>query len=514
MDYRPRPLALQGIISACALLLIFGSALVHATSTAQGTLTVGHSIDPPGLNPFGHNAATFESITASTIEKLLYADASSPIIQPGLAHAWNWSDDALRLTLHLRQDVSFHNGEPFDAEAARFSLEQLMASTFLATFTNDLGLQRVVVDDPHTITLHFEQPAGNAEFVLARASFVVPPVYYEQVGAQGFASRPVGTGPYAFVEWVRDDRVVFEAFDGYWGDDPRLERIVWRIIPEASSRVAALEAGEVDLITDVVPGARSRIIGNPNLELVSRPGLRKFATFFEMRYDHPVADARVRRALNYAVDKSALVALFEGEATALEGQYLTEGILGFNPDVDPFHYDPDAARALLAEAGYPDGFAMTLKYTVGRYPLDREMGEVVAAYLEAVGIRVEQIPLDIVEFNRQHAEEETMGPAWQWGLLTPADPHMTLGLFRPGTFFQRYPDDPTIAELFAAGLREVDPTRRETIYQELVLRWNEDPLGIYTIVPNDLYAIRADVVGFVPRIDQVVDLRDVKLAGR
>jgi peptide/nickel transport system substrate-binding protein len=223
--------------------------------------------------------------------------------------------------------------------------------------------------------------------------------------------------------------------------------------------------------------------------------------------EHPVADATVRRALNYAVDKQALIALFEGGAEALFGQYLTPAVLGFNPDVDPFVYDPDRARELLAEAGYPDGFSMTLKYTVGRYPLDREMGEIVSAYLEDVGIQVEQVPLDIVEFNRQHSEEPSMGPAWQWGLLTPADPHNTLGLFRPGTFFARYPDNPRVQELLETGLRETDLEKRDAIYRELNQILNDDPLGIYLIVPDDLYAARTTVVGFVPRSDQVVDLR-------
>lgn len=479
-------------------------------AAAQGpsatTLVVGHPIDPPGLNPLGHNSAIFESVTASTVEKLLYTDAHAPEIMPGLAEDWEWSADGTVLTLHLKTGVRFHNGEPFNAEAAKFSIEQLMASTFLSTFTRDLGLTSIDVLGESTVALRFAAPAGNALFVLARAGFIVPPGYYQEVGGDGFALSPVGTGPYQFVEWVKDDHVTFEAFADYWGGPPALQEIIWRIIPEQSSLVSALVNGEIDLATSITPASRGRVTNNADLRLITSPGLRQFVTFFDMRIDHPVADATVRRALNYAVDKQALITLFEGEAEALFGQYLTPAVLGFNPDVDPFNYDPDRARELLAEAGYSGGFSMTLKYTVGRYPLDREMGEVVSAYLEAVGVRVEQIPLDIVEFNRQHSEEPTMGPAWQWGLLTPADPHNTLGLFRPGTFFARYPDNPRIQELLAAGLRETDLGQRAAIYNEVNQIWNDDPLGIYLIVPNDLYAARTTVEGFVPRSDQVVDL--------
>ena len=387
-----------------------------------------------------------------------------------------------------------------------------MASDFYSMFTGDSGFINAEVVDDHTLAVNFEEPAGYAMSVLARGSYVVPPKYYQEVGTDGFSASPVGTGPYQFVEWVKDDHVTFEASTEYWGDTPKLDRITWRVIPELPARVAALEAGEVHLISNVAPGSRDQIRNNSDLELISAPGLRMFATFFEMRLDdYPVADAKVRRALNYAVDKQGLVALFEGDAAPLHGQYLTSAVLGYNPNVDPFHYDPDKAKQLLAEAGYSDGFEMTLKYTIGRYPLDREMGEAVAGYLEAVGITVEQIPLEIGEFNRQHSEEETMGPAWQWGLLLPADPHRTLNLFRPETFFARYPDNPKIAELLDAGKAETDPDKREAIYHELLQIWNDDPLGIYLIVPNDLYAARTTVLGFEPRVDQVLDLTTVDL---
>ncbi len=500
---------IKNVISTAIVSLFLGGAAFLAVAQDASTLVVGHPIDPPGLNPLGHNSAIFESVTASTIEKLLTTDANAPEIRSGLAERWEWNAAGTILTLHLKTGVTFHNGESFNAEAAKFSLEQLMASTFLSTFTNGLGLTSIDVLDENTVTLQFAEPAGNALFVLARASFIVPPDYYQEVGGDGFALSPVGTGPYQFVEWVKDDRITFEAFDDYWGGPPNLQEIVWRIIPEQSSMVAALVNGEIDLATSITPASRDRIENNADLNLISSPGLRQFVTFFEMRFDHPVAAATVRRALNYAVDKQALIALFEGEAEALFGQYLTPAVLGFNPDVDPFVYDPDKAMELLAEAGHPDGFSMTLKYTVGRYPLDREMGEIVSAYLEAVGIEVEQIPLDIVEFNRQHSEEPTMGPAWQWGLLTPADPHNTLGLFRPETFFARYPDNPRIQELLETGLRETDLAERDAIYKELNQIWNDDPLGIYLIVPNDLYGARTTVEGFVPRSDQVVDLRIV-----
>ena len=404
---------------------------VEVTRVVQATkkpkvLIVGHHIEPPTLDPFFQNAAHMQSVIASTFEQLVYFSPNKRDILPGLAESWSWSDGGTTLELKLKQNVRFQNGEAFNAEAAKFSIEQLMKSAFYSMYTQALGFENAEVVDDHTLAIHFADPAGYGLAILARASYVVPPGYYQEVGPEGFSNNPVGSGPYRFVEWVKGRHVIFEAFPDYWGGTPKLDKITWLFIPEETARVAALQAGEVQLVAYLAPGSRDQIRNDENLVLISAPGLRMSATFFEMRYEYPVTDAKVRRALNYAVDKQGLVALFDGDARPLHGQYLMPEVLGYNPDVDPFDYNPEKAKQLLAEAGYPDGFDMTLKYNIDANPLDREMGEAVAGYLEAVGIRVEQIPLKLVEFNRQHAEEETMGPAWQWGLLLP--PELSTGL--------------------------------------------------------------------------------------
>jgi peptide/nickel transport system substrate-binding protein len=487
-------------------------ALAAAAEAATGTreLVVGHHVDPTTLDPVSNTTAAFQSVTAATIEQLIYFEPSGSNVVPGLAESWEFSDDGLALTLHLKEGVTFHNGEPFDAEAAKFSIEQLKASVPYERWVQEFG--EVDVVDDHTVRLNFTEPTGFALAALARGSYVFPPAYYTEVGTEGFGLNPVGTGPYKFVEWVKDDHITFEANDGWWGGAPALDRITWRVIPEDAARLAALQTGEVHLITNVSPGQSRTIREDEALELVSIPGVRIFVAYMDSRLDHPVANPTVRRALNYAVDKEGLIALFDGEARALQGQYLLPGIMGFDETLDPFAYDPEKAKELLAEAGYPDGFEMTLKYTIDRYPLDREMGETVAAYLEAVGITVEQVPLEYGEFRRQHVEEESMGPAWMWGLATPSDPHMMASLFGQGSVYTRFPDDQRIFDLIDQGMRETDPAAREQIYKDLMRIWNEEPLGIYLIVPNDLYGLRAEVEGFVPRTDQVVDLSTVSLA--
>ncbi|MCB0043979.1 MAG: hypothetical protein KDD92_00930 [Caldilineaceae bacterium] len=471
----------------------------------EKVLVIGHHVDPVTLNPVTNTTAAFQSVTASTIEQLVYFEPEGSDILPGLAESWAFSDDGLQLTMNLKEGVIFHNGEEFNAEAAKFSLEQLKASPPYERWTQEFGDIEVV--DDYTVVINFAEPTGFALSALGRGSYVLPPAYYAELGAEEFSLAPVGTGPYQFVEWVKDDHVTFEAFEDYWGGPPAFDRIVWRVIPEDAARVAALQVGEVDLITNVTPGQANTIRNDENLRLVSIPGVRVFMTYVDSRLDHPVADPMVRRAMNYAVDKDGLVALFDGEARGLDGQYLLPGIIGYDETLDNFAYNPEKAKELLAEAGYPDGFTMTLKYPIDRYPLDKEMGETVAAYLEAVGIDVEQVPLEYGEFRRQHVEEETMGPAWMWGLATPSDPHMMVSLFGPGSIYTRFPDDQRVFDLIDQGMRETDTATREGTYKELMAIWNEEPLGIYMIVPNDLYGMSIAIENFVPRTDQVVDLR-------
>ena len=477
---------------------------------ATRELVVGHHVDPTTLDPISNTTAAFQSVTAGTIEQLIYFEPSGSKVVPGLAESWQFSEDGMALTLNLKQGVKFHNGEDFNADAAKYSLETLKASVPYERWVQEFGEIEVV--DDNTVRINFTEPTGFAEAALARGSYVLPPAYYAEVGTEGFGLNPVGTGPYKFVEWVKDDHITFEAFEDYWGGEPALDRISWRVIPEDASRLAALQTGEVHLITNVSPGQANSIREGEGLELISIPGVRIFVGYMDSRLDHPVANPTVRRALNFAVDKEGLVALFGGEARALQGQYLLPDIMGFDETLHPFAYDPEMAKQLLAEAGYPDGFPMTVKYTINRYPLDREIGETVSAYLEAVGIDVEQVPLEYGEFRRQHVEEESMGPMWIWGLATPSDPHMMASLFGQGSVYTRFPDDQRVFDLIDQGKRVSDAVAREQIYKDLMRIWNEEPLGIYLIVPNDLYGRRAEVEGFEARTDQVVDLRSVGLA--
>lgn len=485
-------------------------AATAGSAKSEKTLTIGFHQEPQLLDPVSNTTASYQTITASTIEQLIYFGADSSKYEPGLATSWKWIDPTT-LELKLREGVKFSNGEDFDAESAAYSIGLLLGSKAYAMWTSDLAGAEAV--DKYTVHLKTKRQTGLAIGALARGGFMYPKKYHQEVGADKFGTAPIGTGPYKFREWQKGSQLIFDANPGYWGGTPKLARIVWRIIPEEAARVAALQAGEVQLITNLSTASTGRIRGDSNLELVSIPGLRMFGSFFDMQIDHPVQNKLVRQALNYAVDKDALVKLYGGDATVLQGQWLTPMVAGFNPNLKPYPYDPKKAKELLAQAGYANGFETTLSYTIDRYPLDKEMGQAVSAYLEAVGIKVNQQALEYGKFRDNfRGGPGKAGPIYQWALLTPPDPGMTLNMWSKASVdYRRWPDDPVADGLLEAGAVETDESKRVEIYQKLVAHWYDDPFCIYLIVPNDLYGKTKSLKGWQPRADQVVDLRAAEL---
>lgn len=485
----------------------------EAPSRPGGTLTVGHPADPTELNPHNTTAA-YQSVFGQISEQFVMFDTEKMGIQPWLVTEWEWITDKT-LRMKLREGVKFTNGEDWDAEAAKYSLDLLSESRGYSFWVGE-SYDRTEIVDKYTVDLHVNSIAGSWLSILARGGFAFPPKYTEEVGLEeGFYNEPIGTGPYKLAEWIRDDHITLEANMDYWGGPPPMDELVFRVIPEESARMAALETGEVDLVTQIAAGSAKRIENNPDLTLAQRRGLRMFGTMFDMTKDFPVNDKLVRQALNYAVDKEGLVQLYGGYAAAMSPQWLTPDTIGYNAELEGMYdYDPEKAKELLAEAGYPDGFEATIKYTINRYPLDKEMGEAVSGYLEAVGIKVNQEPLEYGEYSRQHREidENPMGDMHQWGLLTPPDAYMTLILLRwnpdgprPYRHFAAHPE---LDELLVKGGEVTDPDERLAVYKRATEILAEDPHCIYLIIPIDLYGVSNKVVGFEARADQVLWLHD------
>jgi peptide/nickel transport system substrate-binding protein len=325
--------------------------------------------------------------------------------------------------------------------------------------------------------------------------------------------EPIGTGPYQLVEFTRDLHVIVEAFPGYWGDPPTVERFVWRTIPDASTRMAALQAGEVDLISGVAPEFTEDLEGDGFTIAATGAGLG-LVLFFNTLSEGPLQDARVRQALNLAVDKETILAtLLGGHGRVLDGQILTQETLGYNPDLEPFPYDPDRARELLTEAGYPDGFDLDFIAPQGRYLKDKEMAEAVTAQLADVNVRVN---LRIMEFAPFIEElRGNIATCCEMYLLaiysTPIfDADLPLPFFTTGQNLSGY-SNPEVDELVAAGRRTFDTAEREAIYHQATQILYDEAAALYMFDMPSIFAHSSEIT-WTPRSDDVILYRDFGFA--
>lgn len=471
-------------------------------------LIIAQSVDPRTLDPH-ETTAPFLTVAAQITEPLIYwstDENGAPIIVKHLATDYRFLDDRT-VQFELRQGVSFSNGEPFNAEAAKVSLE-LLFSAFNYSEYLEGQLDRIEIIDDYTINLVVKEPMVLLETHLARGSMMVAPKDYQERGFDAMVQAPVGTGPYVFRERVLDSHITLDANPNYWGGTPLYKEVIFQIIPDDTARVAALEAGEVDIATFVPASAAARIEGNPDLKLYSIPSLRQFATFFNTENPKaiPLHDVRVRQALNYAIDKVGMCEkLFDGRCTPMDGQFLSYMHLGYNPDLKMYPYDPEKAKSLLAEAGYPNGFEVDYTYTVGRYAQDKQAGEAMASYLRAVGLTVNEMAVDYAEWARQFDSGQSTA-LYTVGFNFGLDGYLAISAYLPGKRFRTSIMPAAFDEAGLAAGKAMVQSERVKLMQEAMRAINEEPFAIYLYSIDDLHGVQNWVEGFVPRTDQTIRL--------
>jgi peptide/nickel transport system substrate-binding protein len=475
--------------------------VLGASRTPRDTLLVAQGFDPRCLSPLFGTAQPDKNVSGQVVERLVTFSPDSRGFLPELAVRWEkTAPDTLRV--HLRRGVRFTNGEEFNAHSARYSLEQMLQAPALAFFVS--ALRGVEVVDLYTVDVKAKGPTSERLMLtaLAMGSFQYPPVYTEQVGLlRGFCQRPIGTGPFKLVEWVKDDRVVFEANPDYWGGAPRIRRLIIRPIPEGAARVAALQAGDIDIATLLPLDAYERVAGDPRLKVYSIGGMRVFGLMLAQKWEGPLRDKKVRQALQYAIDTNGLIrSLLKGRARRLEGQPLTPEYFGYQHDLKGAPYDPNRARQLLAEAGYANGFQVTFKYPHGRYPQDKELSEAIAAQLLKVGVRTRQVVMEPGEFLTQ-LSQLGLRDMFFFGTLPPPDAHFMLTQFICN-FRYAYWCRPDFDQLMAKASATADDKERLRLYREMLLIMQDDPPLVPLFAQSDLYATAKNVAGWRPYKDQ------------
>jgi peptide/nickel transport system substrate-binding protein len=429
---------------------------------------------------------------------------------PCLAESWELIEPTV-WQFKLRPGVTFSNGEEFDAEAVKFTLDYLTNPDYPIDYGKRFlgSYKECQVVDKYTVNIVTNGPSATLVVDLIGA-FMMPPKYYAEVGAEGFAEAPVGTGPFKLVEFKPDERMVVGRNEDYWGPAPLLETVEFLEMPEASTRMAALEAGEIDLAEDV-PVDQVQRLQDEGLEIegvVLSASLSVVLSTPKQREEYPaLGDQRVRQALNYAIDRQELVdALTAGYGRPCTGQFVGPDGFGYDPDYAGYTYDPDKARQLLAEAGYAEGFTFTIYYPTQRYPYGDVVMEALPSYLAEVGVQLELQPMENAAWQERYLANDLPTTLFGPNYNPTMDEDRVLTLCHSSFPRQWVLPDPQMDALIDKERSALDRDERLKDLQEASAYCADLAPVLYLIFPPSFYAYspRVHDVGF--RSDQNLDL--------
>ena len=426
-----------------------------APAFAQQTdLTIAIQLEPPHMDPTSAAAGAIDSVLYSNVFEGLTRFMSDGSVVAGLAESWTISEDGLTYTFSLRDDVTFHDGTTMDAEDVKFSLDRARAEDSAnaqkALFAN---IADVSVADPQTVAVTLTAPDGNFLFNMAWGDAVI--VAPESI--EGIKQTPIGTGAFKFDQWVQGDRVELSRNPDYWGDAPALESATFKFISDPTAAFAAMMAQDIDAFAGFpAPENLPQFEADPRFQVLvgSTEGETILSTNNKMP---PLDDVRVREAIAHAIDRQAII---DGAMFGL-GTPIGTHFAPHNPDYIDLTaqsaYDPEKAKALLAEAGFADGFTTTLKLPPPSYA--RRGGEIIAAQLRAVGIQTEITNLEWAQW----LEEVFRGKDFGLTIVSHTEP-FDIGIYaRPDYYFQY--DNPEFQELMNILTATTDPEARSALLE-------------------------------------------------
>ena len=449
-------------------------------------------------------------------DTLLRRNLKTLQLEGNLAESWRTLND-ITWQFKLKHNVKFHNGEPLDAAAVKFSVERMLNPKQGAPGRTSIAtIDHVDVIDAYTVNVVTKAPFPLLPVRMSPGHCgtvgIVPPKYLAQVGDAGFAVKPVGTGPYKFVEWVKDDRLVLEANKDYHRGAPAIDRLIFRPVPELTTRVAALVSGQADLVSDIPPDQTGKIqaSGTAHVEISTLGGFVIMVKMTNYLMPGPWTDVRVRRAINYAIDMDTIIkTVLEGYGTVL-GVPLEKEAFGFNPNIKWYGYDPERAKALLREAGYANGFEMTLHAPNRRYMNDIEVMQAMAQMLGKVGIKAKVEVWEQSIYTTKWRKRELL-PAYMvaWGGAGVFDGDLLSSSVHSKSALAIFKNE-ALDKMLEDAQATNDPERRKAIYwkaQELI--YEEAPI-IKAYQQAHIFGV-SNRLDWKPWVDNMLFLYDAKL---
>jgi peptide/nickel transport system substrate-binding protein len=429
--------------------------------------------------------------------------------EPELAESWEIINDTT-WRFKLRKGVKFHNGEEFNAESVKVTMDAIKdaernpkAGGFFASYTG------VNIIDDYTVDITTDKP--YAIFLTPMQTFfLLPPKYVQEKGWDEVAVKPVGTGAYKLVEWERDVHNKFEASDGYWKGKSAIGKFTIRPIPEDAARIAALQNGEVDLITSVPYDRLKELEEDESTRVTSRYGEMVALWYDTLRFE-PFKNKKVRQAMNYAVNSEAIIKdLLLGYGTRLNSHLFPQQP-GYDPDMKPYPYDPAKAKALLAEAGYPDGFdlEMTIDVANQAFAKGNEVTEVVVADLRKVGIRATAEFIEGAAWNDLFVNKKLTAWISTWKSNPESGRHLQTLLHSKtrGWYYQDPEADKILDEYFS----ELDPQKRIEVGKRMAKFFYDECPWVIMYQQRDVYGV-SPKLAWDAKPDFLLRVRDMSLA--
>jgi len=508
--------------------------LASPVAALAADLVIATKSGPASMDPHFTATSANAEATKHVFDTLLRSGNDLEIL-PSLATSWETIDDTT-WEFKLREGVKFHDGSDFTAEDVKFSIERIPNVTGpnpSTIYVRRVASVEVVDDCTVRVKTHGPAPTLPNDFVrLFIVSHKASADYSTQdTAAEGFntGKATIGTGPYKFVSWAPTQDLVLEKFDGYWGGAEPWDKVIRKEIPNDAARVAQLKAGQVDVISKVPSTDLASIESDPKLEVIKYESVYIPYLEFDFRENspliwdnagnklekNPLLDPRVREAFDLVIDRETIVEFALEGMGVVSTQLVTPNIFGYNKDVPAPEYNVEKAKQLMAEAGYPDGFKITLSYANDRMPT--ELGPTIAQMLASIDVTAEVQGVPAAVFNPAKTRGEYSLYMASWGTLTGEANYMLSSLMHTndaekslGAFNVRGYSNPKMDELIQAAGEEMDEAKRRALLEEANILSATDRPDLPLAINLSAWGLKADTVTYTPRSDEDTLAMDVK----
>ncbi len=484
------------------VVLVF--ALLAGAALAQQTFRIAIGVDPDSLDPAQGTTTTVDNVLDYVVQPLVTIDGTGKLV-PDLATSWSTSADGKTLTFHLRQGVTFQDGTPFDASAVKWNLDRLLDPKVRVPRRGQLTvIDSVDVVDANTVRLNLKAPSPALVGALSQTTVgMLSPATVDKDGnSYENIVHPVGTGPYTYASRQKGSNVVVSRYDGYWGEKPYYDKVVFQVVPEATTRESLLLAGQVDLIILPPTSDLPALQNNPRVKVLLGPSDRTI--FIAINTSKKVLDNKlVREALNYAVDKQAIIkGVLFGAAEPMDAP-MAPSLFGYKK-IGAYPYDPEKAKALLKQANVdPSQITLHMISPTGRYVQDFPASQAIANYIRDIGFKVDVRTMDwptyVGTITKPQAENTTelhlLGWAPSFMDASQQMQQFDCGQSPPNGLATSFYCNQDVQKLLDQASSEIDVQKREQLYQQASqIIWDDAP-WIFLWVQSFPMAYQANLAG-------------------